>query len=317
MTGSFSQEFADARPVAQHCAELTWRGPRPEERAETVAAWCRELGSELAQELGQLFSGGKLRVSVSEPDLLAGKQVFERIGPIALNSLLRCGDGDQTMLLSLDNATAIALTDASFGGRGEVPDEAPVPLPRSVAMLVEQCASTIANTIALTNGSAERVRGDVLVRSESATRLKPFSEETDVACFAVTLSMGEDCEWGMLLAVANDRLDGLLPGSAAQAPTSARHSAPSDGTGGAIGTMPLPLEAVLGEIDLTLERLEQLTPGDEIPLAIARDMKLRVGDLVVAHGTIGTFEDRLAVRVSGFAGRLGFIPPSLTQEVAA
>jgi len=128
---SGAASFADARPLAQHCAELTWRGPRPEERAENVSAWCRDLGKELAQELGQLFSGGKFKATVAEPEMICGKDVFERIGKVAVNSLLRCGEGDQTMLFSLDYATAIALTDCSFGGDGAIPQDAPEQLPRS------------------------------------------------------------------------------------------------------------------------------------------------------------------------------------------
>ena len=114
MEGAFEQTFADARPVAQHCAELTWRGPRPEERAEHLSSWCRDLGPELAQELSQLLSGGKLSVTIAEPETKIGQEVFDQIGPVAVNTLLRCGDPDQTILLSIDYSTAVALTDASL-----------------------------------------------------------------------------------------------------------------------------------------------------------------------------------------------------------
>lgn len=295
--------FANARPVAEHCAELTWRGPRPEERAEHLSSWCRDLGQVLAQELGQLFSGGKLQVTVAEPEMMAGKAVFERIGAVAVNSLLRCGEGDQTILLSFDLATAVALTDYSFGGDGAMPEEAPTQLPRSAAMLIEQCASMIAQVIAMTNGSAERATGDVLVRSESATRLKPFSAATEVAFFDVTLSTGSERQWSAILAVASDRLDGLLPGMAAGRPAKPRPSAPSDGTRGPFAAMPLPLEAVVSEFDLSLTRLQQLSPGDEIPLTIARELPLRVGEQVFAHGTLGTIENRMALRVTRVPGQ--------------
>ena len=85
------EELAGARPVAQHCAELTANGPQPEERSEHLRSWCRDLGLELAGELEQLFSGGKLQVNVSQPEMLAGRAVFEKIGPVAVNCLLRCG----------------------------------------------------------------------------------------------------------------------------------------------------------------------------------------------------------------------------------
>ena len=192
MDPTFNASFADARPVAQHCAELTWRGPRPEERAEHLSAWCRYLAQDLAQELTQLFSGGKLKVSVAEPEIVTGQKVFDEIGAVALNSLLRCGSDERTMLLSLDYSTAVALTDLSFGGAGQVPDEPPANLPRSAAMLVEQCARLIAQTIAMSDTSSENAQGDVLVRSESVTRLKAFGAEADAALFRVQFSMGPE-----------------------------------------------------------------------------------------------------------------------------
>lgn len=298
MAGTFAESFAGARPVAQHCPELTWRGPRPEERAEAVSAWCRDLAQDLAQELGLILSGGKLHVTVSEPEMTDCAGVFDTIGPVAVNTLLRCGAGDATVLLSLDYATAIALTDCSFGGEGNPPDAVPSQLPRSAAMLIEQFAGTIAQVIAMVRNSAEPARGDVLVRSESVTRLKPFSAQAEVALFRITLAMGAFAEWNLLLAVQSDRLDGLLPG-AGSAKSSPR-SGPRQGyaEGGPFASMPLRLEAVLSELDLPLARLDDLAPGDELPLVIPRELALRIGEDVFAHGVPGTSDNHLALRLT-------------------
>ena len=300
MAGAFAAGFADARPVAQHCPELTVRGPRPEERAEHVAAWCRELAVDLAQELGQLFSAGKLHVTLAEPEMLTGQAVFERIGPVAVNSLLRCGADGQTVLLSLDYATAIALTDCSFGGEGNPPDAVPSQLPRSAALLVEQFAGTIAEVIALArSGGGAEVRGDVLLRSDSVSRLKPFAPDAQVACFALTLAQGAFAEWNAILAVASEGLDSLLPGFAAPTP---RRRAPGDPASGPFAAMPLALEAVLGEFELSLELLERLAPGDEIPLAIPRELPLKAGGTVLALGALGTMDNCMALRVTRLPG---------------
>jgi len=82
-----AHEFAAASAAAQHCRELTTRGPRPEERAVLLAAWRRDLARLLAEELSALLSGDRLEVSVSEPEALAGHAVLARIGPVAANSL--------------------------------------------------------------------------------------------------------------------------------------------------------------------------------------------------------------------------------------
>ena len=291
--------FASARPVAQHCAELTKRGPRPEERAEHLAAWSRDVGHELARNLGALFPGGKLRAAMSEPQTTTGAQVFETIGPVAINSLLRCGDGDQTMLLSLDFATAIAMTDCSFGGEGLAPEQAPAQLPRSVSLLVEQVADAIANVLGAING-ADSSQGDVLVRSESVTRLKPFEAGAQIACFTLVLSVEPVAEWSMLLAVESDRLDELLPGLATPRVADSKRGR-CTGDAGPFAELPLPLEAVLGEIDLSVTRLNALRPGDEFPFAIPPELPLRAGNEVLAHGTLGTRDNRMAVCLTRFA----------------
>ncbi|MFU7529339.1 FliM/FliN family flagellar motor switch protein [Qipengyuania sp. ASV99] len=305
MSPQFASSFADARPLAQHCAELTARsGPRPEERAEDLAVWCRDLGRELAQEFGQILSGGKLKVTVAMPEIMLGSAVFERIGPVAANSLLRCGDAGQTMLFSVDIATVIALTDYSFGGDGTLPDTLPPQLPRSAAMLAEQMAGLVAQVIAVANGAADRSSGDVLVRSESVTRLKPFDPAAEVALLTVTMVMDTGTQWSAVLAVAADRLDALLPGAGSAQAMRGNTAARSNASDGAFDAVPLPLEAVLSQFTMSLGQLERLAPGDEIPLAIPRELPLKVGEETLAHGTLGTLENRMALRITRLPGQI-------------
>lgn len=314
MAGTLASDFADARPVAQHCAELTWRGPRPEERAENLAAWRRELAGNLAQELEQLLAGGKLEVTLAEPEMLGGREVFERIGPVGCNCLLRCGDADQTVLFSLDYSTAVALTDRSFGGEGEMPESEPLQLPRSAAMLAENLASMVAYSIASANGGGQRSGGEVLVRSESAKRLKPFSEEAEVAFFRLTLSSGQFATWHAALAVASDRLDGLLPDSAGPSRPRRNFAGGGDAMAGVVEGLLMPVTALLGTVEMSLERLENLKAGEELPLAVARDVPLMMDGQVLAHGAPGTFEDRLALRLTNVSGKPSAVTSRSTQH---
>ena len=295
MAGSFAADFAGARPVAQHCSELTWRGPRPEEREGAIAAWRRDLASEMAQELGQILAGEKLEVTISELESTTGAKVFATIGESAVNSLLRIGTGGQTVLLSFDNKTAIALTDCSFGGEGDAPDEAPAQLPRSAGLLVEQLGASIARVIAMARGRNEPARGEVLVRSDSVTRLKPFSAEAPITVLNITIAKGTFIEWAMLIALPTEQLDDLLPEA-----NSARSASAKQGNAGAdpFADVPLGLKAVLTEFELPLARIEALQPGDEIALKIPRELPLRIGDDVFAHGVAGTFEDHMALRLT-------------------
>jgi len=300
MAGTFTEDFAKARPVARHCTELTWRGPRPEEREGAVSAWKRDLSGDMSQELGQILQGDKLDVTISEPKLMTGTEVFEKIGSVAVNTLLRIGSGDQTVLLSLDYPTAIALTDCSFGGEGKAPEKVPAQLPRSVGLLVEQFAATMAQVIAMAKGTGEPARGDVLVRSESVARLKPFSAEAEISVMEVTLAQGAFAEWEMLIALPYERLDELLPEK-----NSHRSSLSSEMQTATCrnpcARVPLVLEAVLSEIEMPIGKLERLAPGDELALNIPRELPLRIGEDVFAHGVPGTFENHMALRLTNLS----------------
>lgn len=294
---NLAQTFAAERPLAQHCEELTMRGPRPEERAESITAWRRDIGRALAEEFAGLLSGGKVKAVIGEPEWLTGKQIFEAIGPVAANSLLRCGDDSHTLLLSFDYPTAVALTDRSFGGDGERSDDPVESLPRSAALLIDQAATLVAQAIASASQASEQSmpKGDVIVRSESAPRLKPFGPETPCAMFTLSFCDGDREPWNATLAITAERLDNLLPGMGAAAKPA---SHPDGATGAAFQTIPLPLNALLAEVDLSLGQLERLTPGDEIPISVPREIPLRIGAQVFAHGNAGTNDDRMAIALT-------------------
>lgn len=295
--------FAPARPAALHCPELTTRGPNPAERAALVAAWRRDLARLLADDLSALLSGDRLEVSVSEPEALTGAEALRRIGPLAANALIRCGGSGETALLSFDFATAIALTDRSFGGDGRITGSVPEALPRSAALLVDETATMIAGAITRASFGdmpppvGATVRGEVVVRSESAARLKPFALDGRALLFTLEIANRQGCKWAASLALAEERMARLLPGGKRR-PRERGLRAPASGMAAPFAAVPLPLHVVLAEFDLSLARLQSLAVGDTIPLAMGRQVPLMIGETLVAHGAVGTAEDRMAIRLT-------------------
>jgi flagellar motor switch/type III secretory pathway protein FliN len=303
---NLAQNFSPARPLARHCSELTERGPRPEERAESLASWRRDVAREVAQDMGDLLGGSRIDAQLAAPETLRGAAVLDRIGPIAANCLLRCGPGDVTLLLSFSLETAIALTDRSFGGTGEVEagSDAPETLPRSAGLLVEQAGRTIAHAIARVSaqdqsadpgGSAGPI-GEVIVRSESAARLKPFAAPCECALFRLDLAADDGVAWCGWIALPTERLDRLLPGLAAPHPARAVEQDASQAE--IFGAIPIEMMAVLAEFELSLGDLDRLAPGASIPIAIPREIPLRIGSRLVGSGTLGTLEERMALRLT-------------------
>ncbi|TAD84754.1 MAG: FliM/FliN family flagellar motor switch protein, partial [Sphingomonadales bacterium] len=207
-----------------------------------------------------------------------------------------------------DFATAIALTDCSFGGDGRMSGDVPDTLPRSAALLVEEAASIIA--AAMTRASlgegappaGAMLTGEVIVRSESAARLKPFDPDGPALLFTLTIARRQGGEWRCLLAVADERMERLLPTPGRSGMPHARHAntAPASALAAPFAVIPVPLRVVLAEFDLSLARLQTLAPGDLLPLAMGRQVPLMLGDTLVAHGSIGTAEDRMAIRLTRF-----------------
>jgi flagellar motor switch/type III secretory pathway protein FliN len=295
--------FTPARAAAVHCPELTNRGPRPEESAALLAAWRRDLGRLLADDLSGLLSGDRLDATVSEPEHLSGADALRRIGQLAANALIRCGSGGETALISFDFATAIALTDRSFGGDGRITGSVPEALPRSAALLVDEAANVIAGAITTASHgdmpppAGVVSRAEVIVRSESAARLKAFPLDAPTLFFTLDIANRQGCTWRASLAVAAERMGRLLPGGGRRArPRGPRVSA--SGMAAPFAGMPLPLHVVLAEFDLSLARLQTLAPGDTIPLAIGRQVPLLAGETLVGHGAVGTAEDHMAIRLT-------------------
>jgi len=151
-------------------------------------------------------------------------------------------------------------------------------------------------------------RGEVIVRSESAARLKPFALEAQALFFVLEIANRQGCTWRAALAVSADRMARLLPGGGRRLrPRIARGAAsPFDAPFAAV---PLALHVVLAEFDLSLARLQSLAPGDTIPLAMGRQVPLLAGETLVAHGAVGTAEDRMAIRLTRIP-----LPQSATSE---
>lgn len=305
-----------ARAAAQHCAELVARGPRPEERAALLAAWRRDVGQVLAQELAALLPGEPIEVRVSEPEWLAGSEAIARIAPVAANCLLRCGTGGETALLSCDFATALALTERSFGGEGLVTGPGPDPLPRSATLLIDELATMTAQALSKASagdaGSAQAAAGEVMMRSESAGRLRPFGTDEPAVLFTLAITSGRQHRWALALTLAAERFERLLPetgtqrgaGRPGQAGAARRAAVPAPAriAGTALGSIPLPLRVVLAEFDLPLARLHRLAPGDHLPLALTRQVPVLIGGAPFGQGHIGTIEDRMAIRLAPPAG---------------
>ena len=316
-----AHDFVAARAAAQHCPELVARGPRPEEREAQISAWRRDLARHLASGLGALLSGDRISAEITPPEWLTGAEAIARIGPVAANCLLRCGvassgpasagaassGAGSAALLSFDHANALALAERSFGGDGHVGEPSLDPLPRSALLIIDEIAALVARALgAALRGednpgeACKTSHAEVILRSENAARLRAFTAGDPCVLLGVTFANQEGGLWQAQIAMHKDALEGLLPQPGnqplGQSPAASK-GADKRASDASFGAIPLGVCAVLAEVELSLGQLGQLAPGDTIPLAMPRSVPLRVGDAVLGHGSIGTIEDRMALRL--------------------
>ena len=62
--------------------------------------------------------------------------------------------------------------------------------------------------------------------------------------------------------------------------------------------IPLPLRAILIDMAMPVSTLANLAPGTVIPVSVARSVPLMVGDQVIAHGSVGSMDDRTALQLA-------------------
>ena len=86
-------------------------------------------------------------------------------------------------------------------------------------------------------------------------------------------------------------------------PAAARSRGPraADPAAAPFADLPLPLSALLVDMQVPLATISTLAPGVVLPVAVARAVPLRAGDAVLAHGTVGAQDDRVAIKLTRIA----------------
>ena len=92
-----------------------------------------------------------------------------------------------------------------------------------------------------------------------------------------------------------DSLATLLPSTEVRKRVPERKSGPLDDP---FGEITLTLEAVLSEMRIPLSRIATLEPGQTLAIPVARAVPLRIGGTLVARGTVGELDDRVALQIT-------------------
>lgn len=284
------------RAAASHCPELLRAAPGP----EALVPLLERAGERFVRALGPALAGlvgGKGPIVKCPAAKLSTLDDLTMFSPeLAANTLFGIGPEALPMLVSLDAAALLRMVDRTFGGRGEAPSPLPDAFPVSADLLMARLDRLVAAHLgeALAPGREEFLRP--LRRDGHLAALEGIGAGDPVAALEIEITEPGGEHWVALVALP-------LPSLAA-----AFGAAPRAGSGGPRGAadplakpfadIALPLRAVLVDMRLPMQVLAALAPGVVLPVAVARQVPLRVGATTLATGSVGAADDRVALQIT-------------------
>lgn len=291
------------RPLAQHCPELLRPAPvdAPFDPAPDMARLGLRLSRALAPALAPLLGGNVPMVTCAEPRTCGVDALTVEIAPFAANSLLAMGERQAGVLASLDGGAVLRIVDRAFGGRGEAPDPLPEAFPLSAELMVKRMETLVAEKL----GQALGLSGDTaprpLRRETSLEQLAPFAANCQLMLLVLSVAEADQTPWDLVLAFPMAELADLLgaPASSGSAASPAQpRRAPASPADAPYADVPLPLTAVIVDMQVPFSTLARLTVGQILPVAVARNVPLRIGEVTVGHGSVGAVDDCVAVQLN-------------------
>lgn len=292
--------FIADRALAQHCPELLRTGAAGHERGGTgpgdLLPALGKAGAKLSRLLAVAFSpligGQDLVVKAGDPRETCLAELGKDIAPLAANSLL--GLGAASLLVSFDAGAVLRMIDRAFGGAGKAPAPLPATFPASAGVVIRQLENIVAQAVATVTGTP---RFDPMRRSGSLVDLEPFAEATPLAVLTLTVTEAGHDPWPLSLVLPFAALEELVgSGAGAKGRTAApRQPNPAEEP---YADLPLTLSAVIVDMRLPMSALTQLEPGALLPVSVSRNVPLRAAGKTIAHGIIGSVDDRVAIQVT-------------------
>lgn len=287
------------RPLAQHCPELLGSTHSRRDRKQAIAEWLEEACGRLAEELRPLLIGGRLRAGASDVSAQTAGSLEMGAGRsevhfLATPSGTAAGPAPR-LLVSLDNQTALVLTDRLFGGPGQILAEAPTALPDSANLALERIVQALARALA---PMAEAEPPPHVAWHHNLARLEAFPRGDYCLNWTVTVAQDGHPDWDFALVVLEADVHALVDGGQLGAAPVGMVAAEAAALREPFAGIPLELKAVLAELRLPVSQLATLSPGQVIPLAPRREVPLQLGSQVIGVGAVGTFDECVALRLT-------------------
>lgn len=294
--------FVAERALAQHSAALLRPGAGPGSDIADLVDGLERAGQRIAKALpgalAPLIGDVRLKIAHATPQQASFGDYAVNSAPLAANCLFSAGAGAGAgaapFLVVIDAAAVFALVDRAFGGAGLPPETTPRAFPLAAELAIERLEALLGQAIATAlGGKAEAIHP--LRRDGDLAQLAPFASDTMLAVLSLKIEEASRATWTIDLAFPLATLETLFASGDQPAPRTAPRT--PDPHAEPFATLPLQLLAVLVDMALPLSALSQLEVGHVLPVMVARRVPLRIGDVTVAHGSIGAADDRVAIQI--------------------
>lgn len=282
--------------AAQHCPELLNRGPVPAELLDRLKRTGERLAPLVARMLAPLLGGEPPAVTVLSPRETGEGEFAVEIGQLAMNCLYASGVPGATLLASLDGRAVLGLVDRAFGGKGIVTQPTPNAFPLSAELLIARLEGRLSTCLADAFSQPDLT---ALRRHPQLTELAPYPAGCRLGVMQLEVKEEAGQPWRISLALPMATLPRLLGAGAAAGSRMPR--GPANPAAAPFADVPLTLTAVLVDMAMPLAAISTLAPGMVLPVTISRAVPLLAGTAILARGSAGTEDDRLALRLTRIA----------------
>jgi flagellar motor switch protein FliM len=275
--------------------------------SEALAEFANDLCAKLAVQAQNLLGGRAPAASAENAELRSGAALEQAMRERMVHFRLDWS-GMPRCLISFDCKAALTLTDRIFGGDGKYVDAQASEVPRSTMLAMEKVAVTLARPLpALLDPKGNLATQDAGLQDPQIeghmkiAKLTAFPRAATCVSWTFTINQDDHDPWPFTISWLESDLKACLAPSGSAQENDAL-------TGGRLGetaahsceAVPLELTATLAKMQLPLSRLANLKPGQTLPIPMHREVPLAVAGTTLAHGSIGTLDNQIAVRITRF-----------------
>lgn len=290
--------FVAERTLAQHCPELVRPAPLAAELLARLDQAGTALASAFSRSLAPLLGHDAPKIEAEAARECAAADLPGLTGPLAASSLLLAGKDRVPVLVAIDGQTILRMVDRAFGGKGVAPDPLPETLPLSAELMIARLESLAKAALdaAWKLGGSDNIA--LAQRSAGMAAFAPFPDDARLAVQRMTIAESGGARWTITLALPLNAVADLIGDGARCASPDKVIRADMNPAEEPYGGLPFAVRAVLVDMALPVSTISALTPGQVLPVSVARSVPLRIGGRTIAHGTIGALDERIAVQIS-------------------